>query len=82
MLQCEAKTRKYVSLLTVKNQAIDPNSNYWRIQITSTYTEEEKFGAVWKGKSCLAELSCKNSKSKYDFTLYYTLASVEIFGYR
>lgn len=24
----------------------------------------------------------KKSKSKYDFTLYYIIASVEIFGYR
>lgn len=45
-----------------------------------------KGGEVW---GCLKEkiLPCwtqlqKNSKSKYDFTLYYTLASVEIFGYR
>jgi len=46
MLLCEAKTRKYVSVLAVKDQAIDPTSNYCRIQLISTYTEEEKFGAV------------------------------------
>lgn len=56
---CEAKTRKYVSLLTVKNQALDLTSNYCRIQIISTYAEEEKFGAVWKRKSCLVELGYK-----------------------
>lgn len=78
LLLCKAKTRKYVSLLTVENQAIDQTSNYCRIQIISTY-REEKFGAIWRENPALLNSVVKKSKSKYDFTLHYTIASVEIF---
>lgn len=82
MFLCKAKTRKYVSLLTAQNQAIDQTSNYCRIQIISTY-REEKFGAFWRENPAFLNSVARKNPNPNMISPYIMLLPVwRFFGYR